>query len=153
MSLFVFVFPSRRRHTSCALVTGVQTCALPISRERGRRHGLVACDGVMRRGVTRAELLAAVEPMEHWPGSIAARWSVAHADPGAENANESLGRELVLEAGVGEPETPFQVATHAGVKWCDIRAGNQVHENDGFLKYLPRGGGGVHLRPAGRGAV
>src|SRR3546814_2259221 len=25
---------SRRRHTSCALVTGVQTCALPIFRER-----------------------------------------------------------------------------------------------------------------------
>src|SRR3546814_4538929 len=26
----LFVFSSRRRHTSCALVTGVQTCALPI---------------------------------------------------------------------------------------------------------------------------
>src|SRR3546814_20007298 len=25
-----FVFSSRRRHTSCALVTGVQTCALPF---------------------------------------------------------------------------------------------------------------------------
>src|SRR3546814_4632665 len=27
----VCVFSSRRRHTSCALVPGVQTCALPIS--------------------------------------------------------------------------------------------------------------------------
>src|SRR3546814_7286581 len=27
----VFFISSRRRHTSCALVTGVQTCALPIS--------------------------------------------------------------------------------------------------------------------------
>src|SRR3546814_7580670 len=26
-----FFFSSRRRHTSCALVTGVQTCALPIT--------------------------------------------------------------------------------------------------------------------------
>src|SRR3546814_2082682 len=26
-----FFFSSRRRHTSCALVTGVQTCALPIA--------------------------------------------------------------------------------------------------------------------------
>src|SRR3546814_9779122 len=26
----MFFFSSRRRHTSCALVTGVQTCALPI---------------------------------------------------------------------------------------------------------------------------
>src|SRR3546814_6050620 len=29
---FVFFFSSRRRHTRCALVTGVQTCALPIYR-------------------------------------------------------------------------------------------------------------------------
>src|SRR3546814_4106261 len=28
--IMFFVFSSRRRHTSCALVTGVQTCALPI---------------------------------------------------------------------------------------------------------------------------
>src|SRR3546814_6270224 len=30
--LCCFFFSSRRRHTRCALVTGVQTCALPISR-------------------------------------------------------------------------------------------------------------------------
>src|SRR3546814_2914535 len=28
--LLLFFFSSRRRHTRCALVTGVQTCALPI---------------------------------------------------------------------------------------------------------------------------
>src|SRR3546814_8048944 len=35
-----FFFSSRRRHTRCALVTGVQTCALPISdlrRSKGKR--------------------------------------------------------------------------------------------------------------------
>src|SRR3546814_14239625 len=32
LSYFIFFFfSSRRRHTRCALVTGVQTCALPIS--------------------------------------------------------------------------------------------------------------------------
>src|SRR3546814_2083702 len=39
---FCFFFSSRRRHTRCALVTGVQTCALPISRLReggGGGHG------------------------------------------------------------------------------------------------------------------
>src|SRR3546814_14292883 len=44
MNMFFF-FSSRRRHTRCALVTGVQTCALPICRhacppitiERGER--------------------------------------------------------------------------------------------------------------------
>src|SRR3546814_10362307 len=29
--ILFFFFSSRRRHTRCALVTGVQTCALPIS--------------------------------------------------------------------------------------------------------------------------
>src|SRR3546814_3132607 len=34
--VFIFFFSSRRRHTRCALVTGVQTCALPISAYGGR---------------------------------------------------------------------------------------------------------------------
>src|SRR3546814_20597714 len=34
ISFLFFFFSSRRRHTSCALVTGVQTCALPISTNR-----------------------------------------------------------------------------------------------------------------------
>src|SRR3546814_9201015 len=33
MRIMLFFFSSRRRHTSCALVTGVQTCALPICHE------------------------------------------------------------------------------------------------------------------------
>src|SRR3546814_757047 len=43
--LFHFFFSSRRRHTRCTLVTGVQTCALPIS---GLRHqdGLLDAVGV-----------------------------------------------------------------------------------------------------------
>src|SRR3546814_596258 len=47
--LSVFFFYSRRRHTRCALVTGVQTCALPISEYhvagllRGRKVELVDC--------------------------------------------------------------------------------------------------------------
>src|SRR3546814_10839913 len=38
MDLVVFYFfSSRRRHTRCALVTGAQTCALPISSLQGWR--------------------------------------------------------------------------------------------------------------------
>src|SRR3546814_684978 len=33
----MFFFSSRRRHTRCAVVTGVQTCALPIYRQGGDR--------------------------------------------------------------------------------------------------------------------
>src|SRR3546814_5063850 len=35
MSYCFFFFSSRRRHTRCALVTGVQTCALPILNRSG----------------------------------------------------------------------------------------------------------------------
>src|SRR3546814_5077355 len=46
--MICFFFSSRRRHTRCALVTGVQTCALPISLTVGVPHDtlgeiVVAC--------------------------------------------------------------------------------------------------------------
>src|SRR3546814_4250916 len=34
-----FFFSSRRRHTRCALVTGVQTCALPICQSQEKDDG------------------------------------------------------------------------------------------------------------------
>src|SRR3546814_9528666 len=37
----IFFFSSRRRHTRCALVTGVQTCALPISSDKRKRQYLI----------------------------------------------------------------------------------------------------------------
>src|SRR3546814_10315772 len=39
-----FFFSSRRRHTRCALVTGVQTCALPIC----KRFYCTVCQRVKR---------------------------------------------------------------------------------------------------------
>src|SRR3546814_888044 len=39
--LYVVFFSSRRRHTICALVTGVQTCALPISGVGGLAGGAI----------------------------------------------------------------------------------------------------------------
>src|SRR3546814_15359278 len=51
MDLHSFFFSSRRRHTRCALVTGVQTCALPISvslvlKEQGWLEEEFAADGI-----------------------------------------------------------------------------------------------------------
>src|SRR3546814_8879609 len=47
MIVVFFVFSSRRRHTRCALVTGVETCALPIF-EPGRlgHHTVLTSDDV-----------------------------------------------------------------------------------------------------------
>src|SRR3546814_941114 len=46
-----FFFSSRRRHTRCALVTGVQTCALPIFEPSasGRPYPLRSDVRVLRR--------------------------------------------------------------------------------------------------------
>src|SRR3546814_17587544 len=45
LCFFSFFFSSRRRHTRCALVTGVQTCALPISSALGGRPGRPRASG------------------------------------------------------------------------------------------------------------
>src|SRR3546814_939429 len=50
-----FFFSSRRRHTSCALVTGVQTCALPISTPRGHEVLIAAPDRINNRFLARFE--------------------------------------------------------------------------------------------------
>src|SRR3546814_3101176 len=66
----LFFFSSRRRHTRCALVTGVQTCALPIS---GQRAGHDAAEVPALQGVAPDEKVIArgeVEgaPADHvWP--------------------------------------------------------------------------------------
>src|SRR3546814_6129854 len=51
-----FFFSSRRRHTRCALVTGVQTCALPISIVFDHDEGY--------RADASIESLAALRPLE-----------------------------------------------------------------------------------------
>src|SRR3546814_8803650 len=50
---FIFFFSSRRRHTRCALVTGVQTCALPI---------LLECPQCQRAASNRRGRVVLVEP-------------------------------------------------------------------------------------------
>src|SRR3546814_1635281 len=44
---YVFFFSSRRRHTRCALVTGVQTCALPISTPMGELESIKSLPGMI----------------------------------------------------------------------------------------------------------
>src|SRR3546814_7738790 len=47
-----FIFPSRRRHTMCALVTGVQTCALPICLPGTHSKWVRVADGVVQSFAT-----------------------------------------------------------------------------------------------------
>src|SRR3546814_8060315 len=61
--IIVFFFSSRRRHTRCALVTGVQTCALPIwSRWARPEHE--------KRNTTMATIGTFTSPENGFTGSI-----------------------------------------------------------------------------------
>src|SRR3546814_1041701 len=64
--VFVF-FSSRRRHTRCALVTGVQTCALPIYLEEQPRHAVDAALSLADPVLPRGELL---EPGRRRPAGL-----------------------------------------------------------------------------------
>src|SRR3546814_18424101 len=63
VSCFLFFFSSRRRHTRCALVTGVQTCALPICQCRPLLHAYRGD----RRGVGHALPPHHPSPPDHGP--------------------------------------------------------------------------------------
>jgi hypothetical protein len=121
--------------------------AIDLGREHGEWAGIVACDSAMRLGTPRSALIEAHLPMDHWPHITQARAAVDFADPRAENTAESLGRILVAELGIGDPDPQFPVAIATGIAWCDIRVGNHMFEVDGRIKYRSEEDGGVATQP------
>src|SRR3546814_4007301 len=87
----LFFVSSRRRHTRCALVTGVQTCALPIFPPAGQQGvgwaGVLAVDGAAELGVAVAAQRRAV---------------AAAAEAGAHGGVGGARSEHVRGAGDGE---------------------------------------------------
>src|SRR3546814_2050823 len=85
-SLCFFFFSSRRRHTRCALVTGVQTCALPISRHEalsrpGRWHPpeIPPCDtGIVGRLANRQVRSEERRVGKECVSTCRSRWSPYH---------------------------------------------------------------------------
>src|SRR3546814_9208367 len=75
-SRFIFFFSSKRRHTRCALVTGVQTCALPISGtgrfERMPYVGAAKAGRVMRSVRLQVALYVLIAVVSVAAGSVAA---------------------------------------------------------------------------------
>ncbi len=127
---------------------GIARTVVDLARTHGYRAGLVAADGAMQLGVSRAELADAYEPMASWPGVTSARAAVDDADPGGESAGETLSRELVGELGLGPVETQFPVLVRSAPYWCDLRVGCHVFEFDGRIKYRPSERGGLAVAGA-----
>src|SRR3546814_1269241 len=91
----LFFFSSRRRHTRCALVTGVQTCALPIYVGRGNPRLPDGTRLVGRRLQSRVRAEAAITasilsgPRRVWRPRLARR------PLGARSEERRVGKECV----------------------------------------------------------
>src|SRR3546814_4256518 len=89
----VFFFSSRRRHTSCALVTGVQTCALPIwMRHMGAREALATRD---RRAELPCTTAARTTPCSRVPLGCASVPAPLFRAPRGRSAERRVGKECV----------------------------------------------------------
>ena len=117
--------------------------AVDIGREFGFTDGVVAADAALRRGATKHQLEQALLAMRSWPHVTRARAAVQVADGGAQSVGESLLRLLILELGIGEPETQFKIVDGRRRAEVDIRVRRHLFEFDGRVKYLGRERGGV----------
>jgi hypothetical protein len=117
--------------------------SVDIAREHGYVHGVVACDSARQLGVDLASLWEAAAPMVCWPEVTVVRAAIQDSDPGAESVNESLGRILVNELGLGPVQTQFEIVDGSRHARCDMRIGRHLVECDGFAKYLSVEQGGL----------
>jgi hypothetical protein len=130
------------------VATSYARTALDIGRLHGFRHGVVAVDAVRQLGVPLSDLEAELDRMRNHPFIARAQAAVAASDAGAESVLETLGRELVVELGIGDVETQFAVRIEGGrIVWCDIRVGCHLFECEGFVKVVGVDRGGVATEP------
>lgn len=103
------------------------------------RRSLVVLDSALNRELATRDQLADISGrFRGWTGSRFARFVLRRADPGAQNAAESLLRQTCFEAGLPIPVTQFPVSEHGEVfAWTDVAWPELRHvgEVDGRRKY------------------
>lgn len=124
-------------------VTALGRTAVDVAREHGVVDGVVAADAALRLGAPRDDLVRAVEEGRNWPHNTWARAAVEIADGGAQTLGETLLRLLVLELGIGRPETQYRISEDGWTVYADLRVGRHLFEFDGRVKYVGRDRGGV----------
>src|SRR3546814_1534187 len=77
-----------RRHTRCALVTGVQTCALPISTMISVNKFCAMLCIALALVFAGASLASAVDRMQHGPGGSPAHEHMLFSDISLEDAHD-----------------------------------------------------------------
>src|SRR3546814_9391357 len=105
--MFSCFFSSRRRHTRCALVTGAQTCALPISNGQDLAQQLAQLDAAGCTKIYREKVSAATAERPQLKRAIGALDAgdvlmVTATDRLARNTRDLLNiLHAVKEAGAG----------------------------------------------------
>src|SRR3546814_19148305 len=114
MSLVFCFFSSRRRHTRCALVTGVQTCALPIL-----------------SAIARQRLRAMYETSD---GFEIARRDLDMRGPGEFLGTRQSGQELLRFASL---ETDARIIEQARQAVRELRDRHPAHSQAHPRRWLP----------------
>src|SRR3546814_19574808 len=138
-----FFFSSRRRHTRCALVTGVQTCALPISRFADAEH---EADGAEAEGRTHR----AVEDVRDRPQGEGECIAQPRADLVDQPAETEIADRIVRLnpqhdvgiIGFGPAEIGLDARLeydgHCAYYYIDPRGGNKNHHDKTAVTADPR---------------
>src|SRR3546814_7457564 len=123
----VFIFSSKRRHTRCALVTGVQTCALPIyTNDRLWRNEQLPLNAAAGSNVPRPVTI----PCQHldeqwaafreWVGTVERPECRRNSSPSPTGTSEPNGLTALIELrqlSMSDPEldSPFDEIGRAQV--------------------------------------
>src|SRR3546814_20639748 len=106
--IYVFFCSSRRRHTSCALVTGVQTCALPIfGKYRVHQQWCMAEQVVEQIWLGDViELIGTANPPGHREAAVGqmlekGQFGEQTFDPDQRSEERRVGKEGVVRVDIG----------------------------------------------------
>src|SRR3546814_11983345 len=140
--VFLFLFSSRRRHTICALVTGVQTCALPI---------LFGSDAEWLKNV--ASGLSAQRPgsrlhttdnavtlltSDRMTVQFITRWTFDNAADLVASFDFNVGPDAIRRNTLGEWKSPIKLGTGAWrervLKYVSIKGGVRTYKKKTIIK-------------------
>ena len=136
------LFPGHVQRLGPVLLTAPARTVVDLARELGAEQGIAAADAALRAGLTTPDLLDDVlHRSAGWPGLRAAAHAVAHADPRAESALESISRLRTVDAGLPAPWPQATIrisgrfAGRVDFYWDEFGV---VGEADGLAKYDDR---------------
>src|SRR3546814_17247601 len=120
----MFYFSSRRRHTMCALVTGVQTCALPIATRIDVEPQTTTAATIVQRAIEvdshrRGELLTRLIHDNGWTRALVFVDTQREAEIGRASCKARVGQ--LLSNSVGADSVKTKIESHHNLDTLDTR--------------------------------